>query len=204
LNAIDHASRFRLARRYVPACAIALTALVLAGAPAAFAADPVIMAAGDIACSTPGSASPGLCSDVYTSNLALAQRNSPEGLAALLAVGDTQYESGTTSEYANGFDLSWGRPELRGVLRPVPGNHEYVTAGAAGYFSAFAGLGVNVGTSGQGWYSYDIGSWHLIALNSSNGCSPVSCAAGSAQETWLKADLAATRQPCLLAYCITR
>jgi hypothetical protein len=173
---------------------------VVVGATPAAAADPVIMAAGDIACPSAGSASAGLCSDLYTSNLARAQKSSASGLAALLAIGDTQYEDSTLDQYAAGFNLSWGAPDLRGVLRPVPGNHEYNVAGASGYFQYFASIGVNAGESGKGWYSYNIGAWHIVALNSSNGCQPVSCAAGSEQETWLKADLAASSQPCQLVY----
>jgi hypothetical protein len=82
----------------------------------------------------------------------------------------------------------------------VPGNHEYETSGASGYYGFFDSINVPHGEDGKGWYSFDVGSWHLIGLNSSNACSPVSCAQGSAQETWLKADLAATNQPCILAF----
>lgn len=159
------------------------------------------MAAGDIACSSSGSTSPGDCSQNYTANLAATQQaKAGEGLAALLAAGDTQYENGTLSEYQRYFTPSWGRPALRGVLRPALGNHEYQTRGAAGYFDYFSSIGVNVGARGQGWYSFDIGAWHLIALNSSDECRIVSCAAGSAQNTWLRSDLAATQQACVLAY----
>ena len=193
----------RRARRSRRAGAAAVLWIVLGAlaqtAPAA-AADPVIMAAGDIACDSAGSASPGLCSDLYTSNLALDQKNSAGGLAALLALGDTQYANSTVAEYARGFDRSWGRPELRGVLRPAPGNHEYNTPGASGYFDYFQSIGVNVGARGKGWYSYDVGTWHIVALNSSDVCTKVSCAAGSEQEKWLKADLAASNAPCTLAY----
>ncbi len=76
------------------------------------------------------------------------------------------------------------------------GNHEYGTRDAAGYFSYFGGA---AGDPAEGWYSYDLGSWHLIALNSE--CSHVGgCGAGSAQERWLRADLAAHRTACTLAY----
>ena len=182
--------------------AVAFALAVLAAAPSGTAAqDPVVMAAGDIACASTGSASPGDCSQTYTSNLAIAQQaNAGEGLAALLAAGDTQYENGTLREYQQYFTPSWGRAALRGVLRPALGNHEYQTGGAAGYFDYFGSIGVNVGARGQGWYSFDVGAWHLIALNSSDECRIVSCAAGSAQEAWLRADLAATQSSCVLAY----
>jgi hypothetical protein len=151
-------------------------------APAAVA-DPVVMAAGDIACASPGITSPGDCSHPYTANLLVAQRDSAEGLAAALAMGDLQYDRGSLSEFCRFFGPTWGR--LGSLLRPVPGNHEYATSGAAGYFDYFRGLGVPTGARGQGWYSFDIGACHRVALNSSNGCSPVACTAGSPQEAWL-------------------
>jgi PKD repeat protein len=91
---------------------------------------------------------------------------------------------------------------LRNLLRPVPGNHEYNTSGATGYYNYFKSIsvGTQFPTFGKGWYSFDVGTWHIIGLNSSDGCQKVSCAAGSEQETWLKHDLAATSQPCILAF----
>jgi PKD repeat protein len=179
---------------------IAVVVIVLspvAGASVAVA-DPVIMAAGDIACASAGSTSPGTCSQAYTANLLLAQKSSAEGLAAVLTLGDNQYDSGGLANFRTYFEPTWGR--LGSSLRPTLGNHEYHTAGASGYFDYFTGLGVPTGSRGEGWYSYDIGSWHLIALNSSDGCTPVQCTKGSAQEAWLQKDLAGTSQPCLLAY----
>jgi PKD repeat protein len=184
--------------RRVPLSAVAVLLSSLAiGVPTA-AADPVIMAAGDIACASSGSASPGACSQAYTSNLLLAQQSSSEGLDAVLTLGDNQYESGGLGNFRSYFDPTWGR--LRSSLHPTPGNHEYATSGAAGYFDYFGGIGVQVGNRGEGWYSFDVGSWHLIALNSSDACSPVKCTAGSPQETWLRNDLAATQKSCVLAY----
>ena len=75
---------------------------------------------------------------------------------------------------------------------PSPGNHEYNTAGATGYYSYFGAL---AGPSGRGYYSYDLGNWHVVSLNSE-----VNMSAGSAQETWLRGDLAASTKPCTLAY----
>jgi PKD repeat protein len=161
-------------------------------------ADPVIMAAGDIACASAGISSPGACSQAYTANLLTTQRNSAEGLAGVLTLGDNQYESGGLTDFRRYFDPTWG--QLRSILHPALGNHEYQTSGAAGYFDYFGGLGVTTGNRGEGWYSFDVGSWHLVALNSSNACKPVSCAKGSPQELWLRSDLASTRQPCVLAY----
>jgi PKD repeat protein len=185
-----------LARRLGLPAALALVLALTAGAPPA-SADPVIMAAGDIACQQPGSPDPGKCSQLYTSNLALAQEGSPEGLAALLALGDEQYENATLSNLQQYFDPTWGR--LANVLKPAPGNHEYNVANASGYFDYFASKGIETGGR-NGWYSYNIGTWHLISLNSSDQCKPVGCTSGSPQEIWLRNDLALNKQPCILAY----
>jgi serine protease len=179
---------------------IALAVVVLStlvGASVAVA-DPVVMAAGDIACASAGISSPGACSQAYTANLLTAQRNSAEGLAGVLTLGDDQYENGGLADFRKYFGPTWG--QLSAILHPALGNHEYQTSGAAGYFDYFSELGVSVGNRGEGWYSFDIGSWHLVALNSSDACKPVSCAKGSPQEVWLKQDLASTQQPCILAY----
>jgi acid phosphatase type 7 len=114
------------------------------------------------------------------------------GTIALL--GDNAYPDGSADDYAHCFDPAWG--SLRDRIRPVPGNHDYQTKGASGYFGYF---GSAAGVQGQGWYSYDLGAWHLIALNSE--CDAIGgCGAGSAQLTWLKADLAAYQAACTLAY----
>ena len=109
-------------------------------------------------------------------------------------LGDLAYERGTTAEFANCYEPSWGT--VRNRTRPAVGNHEYASGdGAAAYFHYF---GARAGEPGKGYYSYDLGTWHVIVLNSN--CTAVSCAAGSAQEKWLRADLAATKSSCVLAY----
>ncbi|MGH3712904.1 MAG: proprotein convertase P-domain-containing protein [Micromonosporaceae bacterium] len=112
---------------------------------------------------------------------------------AVITAGDNAYESGTLSEYQNNYHPTWGR--FNSIAHPTPGNHEYYTSGAAGYFDYFTGQGVDVGERGKGYYSFDVGEWHFVALNSN-----VSRGAGSAQETWLKNDLAANTKPCTAAY----
>ncbi len=103
------------------------------------------------------------------------------------------YPDGSTTDYANCYDPAWGRFKPR--TRPVIGNHEYVTPGAAPYFAYF---GASAGEPGKGYYSFDIGSWHVAVLNS-NCTLAGGCAAGSPQATWLQADLAASTKPCILA-----
>jgi Big-like domain-containing protein/invasin-like protein/calcineurin-like phosphoesterase family protein len=105
-------------------------------------------------------------------------------------LGDDAYDNGTTAEFANCYDPTWGRAKAR--TYPSPGNHEYNTSGAAPYFAYF---GAVAGTPGQGWYSFNLGAWHIISLNSN-----ISLSAGGAQDTWLKADLAAHPNQCTLAY----
>jgi hypothetical protein len=141
----------------------------------------MLLAAGDIAsCSSSG--------DEATA--ALLDRL-PGTIAAL---GDLAYERGTAQEFGSCYAQSWGRLVAR--TRPTPGNHEYLTPGAAPYYAYF---GAVAGTAGQGWYSYDLGSWHVVVLNSN--CGPAGgCGAGSPQARWLRADLAAHRTTCSLAY----
>jgi hypothetical protein len=111
--------------------------------------------------------------------------------AAVFTLGDNAYDSGTIDEYQNCYGPTWGQFVDRTF--PTPGNHEYVTPGADGYFSYF---GDRAGPSRRGYYSYDIGTWHFVSLNSN-----VDAVQGSEQETWLRADLTAHRgQRCILAY----
>jgi acid phosphatase type 7 len=110
------------------------------------------------------------------------------------ALGDLAYENGTAQEFAQCYEPTWGRFKSR--TRPATGNHEYQTPGAAGYFAYW---GATAGAPTQGWYSYDLGAWHVIVLNSN--CSFVGgCHAGSPQEVWLRQDLAANQRRCTLAY----
>ena len=184
------------------ACA-AIAAVFTLPVASARAADPVIATAGDVACSASSSNFNGglgtadRCRQKYTSDLLVGA-----GLAAVLPLGDLQYQNGTLSGFQSSYDLSWGR--VKSISRPAAGNHEYGTAGAAGYFDYFNGVGVASGLAGdrtKGYYSFNVGTWHLIALNSTDKCTIVSCAAGSAQEQWLRADLAANADKyCTLAY----
>jgi hypothetical protein len=139
--------------------------------------DPVVAVAGDIAGNGSGDSATAALLDSL-------------GPTAVLTAGDNAYSSGTASEYSSYYAPTWGRHKA--ITYPTPGNHEYETKGASGYFGYF---GSRAGASGQGYYSFDIGAWHLIALNSE-----ISHGANSAQVTWLKNDLAATGAGCVLAY----
>ena len=111
----------------------------------------------------------------------------------IAALGDTAYESGTPREFSQCYEPTWGRHRDR--TRPAIGNHEYGTDDGRGYFDYF---GSAAGAPGEGWYSYELGEWHVIALNSN--CGRVSCERGSPQVRWLEADLAASDARCTLAY----
>ena len=166
------------------------------GVPPAFASSSTtIVAAGDIACDpnsdffNQGLGTPGHCQMKATSDLVLSMHP-----AAVLALGDEQYEQGTTASFERSFDPSWGR--FKQLIHPVPGNHEYWTADAKGYFDYF---GSAAGPKGLGYYSFDIGGWHIIALNSN--CDHVQgCGEGSAQQQWLVHDLKEHSGHCTLAY----
>jgi hypothetical protein len=140
---------------------------------------------------------------VGAGDIASCLSSGDEATAALLdnipgtvyTLGDNVYDSGTTAEYADCYGPTWGRHKAR--TRPAPGNHEYSTLDAAAYFAYF---GSAAGDPSKGYYSYNLGEWHVIVLNTSLGCSPISCAAGSPQEQWLRADLAANPKTCTLAY----
>ena len=150
-------------------------------------ADPVVGAAGDIACAS-ATPTPSSCHQKATSDLLVGK-----GLSAVLAIGDEQYEHGELSNFNAYYDPTWGR--VKSITHPVPGNHEYETSGASGYYTYFGSL---AGDASKGYYSFNIGAWHIVALNSN--CSVVSCSTGSTQEKWLKSDLATHTNKCTLAY----
>lgn len=108
----------------------------------------------------------------------------------VFTLGDNAYPDGSTANFATYYDPTWGRFKSR--THPSPGNHDYHQPNASGYRGYF-------GFSGPLYYSYDLGAWHIIALDS-GACELASCAAGSTQEKWLKADLASHAQQCTLAY----
>ena len=184
--------------------ALILAALVFPSHRAVAAGDPVIAAAGDIACDPADSAFNGgngtasRCHEKSTGNQ-LKSGVANGTINAVLALGDTQYNCGGATAFQQSYDPTWGQVES--VTHPVVGNHEYDTnggtgcsAGAKGYFGYFGSAAAGPG----GYYSFDLGAWHLLALNAN--CSFVPCKAGSAQETWLKNDRVAHPAKCTLAF----
>ena len=108
----------------------------------------------------------------------------------VFTLGDNAYPDGTLTQFNNCYGPTWGRHKNR--TKPSLGNHDYHTAGAAGYFDYFS---IAAGDRTKGYYSYNLGAWHIIVLNSE-----ITQSAGSPQENWLRADLAANPKVCTLAY----
>jgi hypothetical protein len=167
--------------------------------------DPVIAAAGDIACDPADSKFNGGagrsdgCRQKYTADLIVGQ-----GYSSVLALGDNQYYCGSYTAFLQSYDKSWG--QVKDLTHPAVGNHEYLTSGGTGCSTANAGaaghftyFGAAAGAPGKGYCSFDVGTWHLIMLNTS--CSQAGgCGSTSPQGTWLRADLAAHTNVCTLAF----
>ncbi len=182
-----------------------------AAPPAPPPPDPItLVAAGDIACRPELVETATTCRQARTAELV-------EGLApnAVAALGDNQYEHGELANFMAVYDPTWGR--FRAVTHPAVGNHEYEgdpeRAEAPGYFDYF---GAAAGDESEGYYRWQLGQWNVFVLNSGainwtrasggnpslpDDCWPVSCAAGSEQEQWLRAELEALPdEACVLAY----
>jgi hypothetical protein len=154
-----------------------------AGAGSAGAqANPVFVGAGDIArCGSGGPAD-----------------SRPEATAKLLdtiagtifTAGDNAYPDGTVEDFQSCYAPTWGRHRAR--TRPSPGNHDYNQTDAAPYYAYF---GTNAGPAGRGYYSYNLGAWHIISLNSN-----IPADTASPQASWLRTDLATHQAACTLAY----
>src|SRR5687767_322607 len=170
----------------------------------ASAGPPVLVGAGDIArCYDPENPAA-----ITPPNLTAAEATArilDRVPGTVIAVGDNAYEFGSPSDYLLCYHPTWGRHKAR--TRPAAGNHEYLTPGAAGYFAYFLASAAPPG----GYYSYDLGSWHVVVLNSTPqwaACPPPktspedgrTCAGDVPQRLWLIADLAQHRNRCTVAY----
>jgi PKD repeat protein len=153
--------------------------VTVAAGPAPGPGDVTFVGAGDIAsCSSSG--------DEATATLI-------DGIpGTVYTLGDNVYETGTAAEFTNCYNPTWGR--FKGRTHPTVGNHEYGTSNATGYYGYF---GAAAGDPTKGYYSYDLGQWHIVVLNSN--CSEVGgCGVNSTQEKWLRQDLAANTAGCTL------
>jgi hypothetical protein len=164
---------------------LALTTLSLRWATlAAQSADPVLVGAGDIA----------RCDSTQDSETAKLL-DAIDG--TVFTLGDGAYPDGTLEEFTECYEPTWGRHKAR--TKPAPGNHEYNTDGAAGYYTYFGAaaspLDNNCTQECKGYYSYDLGAWHIVVLNSE-----IDHALDSEQVQWLRADLAEHVTTCTLAY----
>ena len=160
---------------------VAVTASNLAGSATATSlptavvssvSDPVVVAAGDICDSSSG------CSK--TASL-IAQIKPTH----VLTIGDNAYPDGTLSNYTSYYEPYWG--QFKAITSPAPGNHDYHVSGGADYFTYFG--------NPPPYYSFDVGSWHLVSLDGE-----ISTSSGSAQETWFRNDLATHTNKCTLVY----
>lgn len=113
--------------------------------------------------------------------------------ATVFTAGDTVYGDGTRAELKNCFGPSWG--QFKDRIRPAPGNHDYMTDEAAPYYEYF---GAAAGRAGIGYYSYELGDWHIVVLNSN--CNDIACTPDSQQVKWLREDLQQSNKICTLAY----
>lgn len=144
--------------------------------------DPVLVGAGDIAG----------CPDYSDAEATAKLLDTIPG--TVFTAGDNALENGTAQEFRDCYNPTWGRHKAR--TRPSVGNHEFHAGSAAPYFDYF---GANAGDPKTGYYSYDLGEWHIVVLNSE--CQEVGgCQSGSPQEMWLRADLKAHPAACTLAY----
>ncbi|WP_239489654.1 metallophosphoesterase [Luteitalea sp. TBR-22] len=148
--------------------------------PIGASSEAFFIGAGDIGYCEPSGATPGA-----TATAAIIERMS----GVVFTAGDNAYMHGRLTDFQQCYDKSWGRFKSR--TWATPGNHEYETPGASGYFDYY---GERAGPYGVGYYSYDVGPWHVVSLNSEIPMSP-----GSAQAAWLRADLQARRTACTAA-----
>jgi hypothetical protein len=167
-----------------------------ASAAALAGADPTIAAAGDIGCGSSdpnyngGNGTAAACRQKYTSDLLVNG-----GYTSVLTLGDNMQSDPSPTGFATVFNSTWGR--VKPLIHPEAGNHDYGYSGAKGYYGYF---GAAAGDPAKGYYSFDLGRWHVVALNSNCANIAGGCVSGGAQELWLRSDLAAHPGQCVLAF----
>ena len=148
---------------------------------------PILVGAGDIAAAPPGTTG----GDEATAKLLDATVAANPARVTVFTAGDNAYDSGASAQFSSYYQPTWGRQKA--ITWPSPGNHDYLTPRASGYFAYF---GAAAGDSARGYYVYTRGAWRIYSLNSE-----IAHGAGSAQERWLRTDLAAHASvTCVLAY----
>lgn len=211
-QAATRGSRSCLIASLVVATFAVTAAMTVTGSATAGGGDPVIAAAGDIACDPAdpkfggGVGSGKRCRAMATSDLLLDMID--DRLDRVLAIGDTQYECGALSAFHASYSESWGR--VKSITSPIPGDEEYGIgsgcggATASGYFDYF---GAAAGERSKGYYSFGVPAgctssspvcWHVVALNTNDACSRVPCGGNSTQVTWLRDDLDAHLGSCTI------
>ena len=163
--------------------ASATTTATTTSPASASGSDAVLVGAGDVAS----------CDDLAGAKATAKLLDSIPG--TVFVAGDLAYPDGSAEQFANCYGPTWGRHKAR--TRPSPGNHEFHAGGATPYFNYF---GEAAGDPKKGYYSYDLGAWHVIVINSNCSDLPGGCAAGSPEEQWLKQDLAQHPTACTVAY----
>ncbi|HTC94227.1 MAG TPA: metallophosphoesterase [Terriglobales bacterium] len=151
--------------------------------PSSTGSDVILVGAGDVAS----------CDDLAGAKATAKLLDSIPG--TVFVAGDLAYPDGSAEQFANCYGPTWGRHKAR--TRPSPGNHEFHAGNATPYFNYF---GAAAGDPKKGYYSYDLGAWHVIVINSNCSELPGGCAAGSAEEQWLRQDLAQHSTACTVAY----
>ena len=168
--------------------AASMLVFMVAGVPIARAATVTVATAGDIARTNVG--------DPQVKTAGLISAMNP---TKVLVLGDAQYEHGEYSNFLRSYDRTWGA--FNAIAAPVPGNHEYETPNASGYFQYFSAVlssyGKGATDPSKGYYSFNVGDWHVVALNSNCNRSGVNC---SSQQSWLKADLQADSHLCEIVF----
>jgi hypothetical protein len=164
-------------------CCLFLVCLFLV--PVSFEASPqssppVMVGAGDIA----------VCTNIAAAQATATLLDSIPG--TVFTLGDDAYPDGSDWNFAHCYDITWGRHRYR--TKPTIGNHEYDTPDGMDYYNYY---GTVAGTPMHAWYSYNLGTWHIIVLDSN--CNQIDCTSGSPEYTWLQNDLAANKQPCTLS-----
>lgn len=143
-----------------------------------------MIAVGDIACLPGETVTTKTCKQRATAKLAAAEN--PD---YVIALGDEQYDSGALSDFNSSYDASWGR--FKSITKPAPGNHEYRTSNASGYYRYFE----NQIPSQAEYYAYNLGTWRAYSLNSN--CTKIDCAT---QADWFRNDLKDHAYRCTLMY----